>query len=129
LITDGMNTYGQKRLDDAVQAAQRAEAVIYSVGIGDRYYAGVDTGVLKKVSERTGGRAYFPRDEGELREAFKQIQEEMRSQYLIAYSPTNPKKDGSYRTIEIQLANPQLEKEKVKITHRQGYFAKTEKKK
>ena len=129
LITDGMNTYGQKKLDDAVQAAQRAEAVIYSVGIGDRYYAGVDTGVLKKVSERTGGRAYFPRDEGELRDAFKQIQEEMRSQYLIAYSPTNPKKDGSYRTIEIQLANPQLEKEKVKITHRQGYFAKTEKKK
>lgn len=129
LITDGVNTYGQKKLDDAVQASQKAEAVIYSIGIGDRYYDGVDTGVLKKVSERTGGRAYFPRDENELREAFKQIQEEMRSQYLIAYEPTNSKKDGSYRTIEIQLVNPELNKEKVKITHRQGYFAKTEKKK
>jgi len=129
LITDGVNTYGQKKLDDAVQAAQKAEAVIYSIGIGDRYYDGVDTGVLKKVSERTGGRAYFPRDEGELRDAFKQIQEEMRSQYLIAYEPTNSKKDGSYRTIEIQLANPELAKQKIKITHRQGYFAKTEKKK
>jgi VWFA-related protein len=128
LITDGVNTYGQKRLDDAVQAAQRAEAVIYSIGIGDRYYDGVDTGVLKKVSERTGGRAYFPRDEGELRDAFKQIQEEMRSQYLLAYEPTNSKRDGSYRTIEIQLVNPQLEKDKVKVTHRQGYFAKAEKK-
>lgn len=129
LLTDGMNTYGQKKLDEAVLAAQKAEAVIYVIGIGDRYYYGVDTGVLKKISERTGGRAYFPRDENDLREAFKQIQEEMRSQYLIAYEPTNAKKDGSYRTIEIQLANPQLEKEKVKITHRQGYFAKTEKKK
>lgn len=129
LITDGVNTYGQKRLDDAVQAAQKAEAVVYSIGIGDRYYDGVDTGVLKKISERTGGRAYFPRDEGELRDAFKQIQEEMRSQYLIAYEPTNSKKDGSYRTIEIQLANSQLEKDKVKLTHRQGYFAKTDKKK
>ena len=124
LITDGVNTYGQKKLDDAVRSAQRAEAVVYSIGIGDRYYDGVDTGVLKKVSERTGGRAYFPRDESELRDAFKQIEEEMRSQYLIAYEPSNPKKDGSYRTIEIQLTNPALEKDKVKLTHRQGYFAK-----
>jgi Ca-activated chloride channel homolog len=128
LLTDGVNTFGQKRLDDAVQAAQRAEAVIYSIGIGDRFYDGVDKGVLQKVSERTGGRAYFPRDENDLRDAFKQIQDEMRSQYLIAYEPTNAKKDGSYRTIEIQLVNAQLSKDKVKITHRQGYFAKTEKK-
>jgi len=128
LLTDGVNTYGQKRLDDAVQAAQKAEAVIYSIGIGDRFYDGVDKGVLNKVSERTGGRAYFPRDENDLRQAFQQIQEEMRSQYLIAYEPTNAKKDGSYRTIEIQLVNSQLAKDKVKITHRQGYFAKTEKK-
>jgi VWFA-related protein len=129
LLTDGLNTYGNKKLDEAVQAALKAEAVIYSIGIGDNFYYGVDEGVLKKVSERTGGRAYFPRDEVELRQAFKQIQEEMRSQYLIAYEPTNPAKDGTYRTIEIQLTNPQLQKEKIKLTHRQGYFAKTEKKK
>jgi VWFA-related protein len=129
LLTDGVNTYGQKKLDDAVLAAQKAEAVVYSIGIGDRFYDGVDENVLKKISDRTGGRAYFPRDEGELREAFKQIQEEMRSQYLIAYEPSNANKDGSYRKIEIQLVNPQLTKDKVKVTHRQGYFAKTEKKK
>ena len=128
LLTDGVNTSGRKKLDEAVQAAQKAEAVIYSIGIGDRFYDGVDKGVLNKISERTGGRAYFPRDENDLRDAFQQIQEEMRSQYLIAYEPTNAKKDGSYRTIEIQLVNPQLAKDKVKVTHRQGYFAKTEKK-
>ena len=129
LLTDGLNTYGSKKLDDAVQAALKAEAVIYSIGIGDNFYYGVDEGVLKKISERTGGRAYFPRDEVELRQAFRQIQEEMRSQYLIAYEPTNPAKDGTYRTIDIELANPQLQRDKIKLTHRQGYFAKIEKKK
>jgi Ca-activated chloride channel family protein len=128
LLTDGVNTFGKKKLDDAVQAALRSEAVVYSIGIGDNFYSGVDEPALRKISERTGGRAYFPRDESELRQAFKQIQDEMRSQYLIAYEPSNQKRDGSYRKIEIQLVSQQAQKEKVKITHRQGYFAKTDKK-
>ena len=125
LLSDGINTYGKKKLDDAVQAAQRAEAVIYSIGIGDNFYGGVDEGTLKRVSERTGGRAYFPRDEAELRAAFKQIQDEMRSQYLVAYEPSNQTLDGSYRTIEIKVINPELQKQKVQVTHRKGYFAKS----
>ena len=129
LLSDGVNTFGKKKLDDAVQAALRSEAIIYSIGIGDNFYSGVDKGSLNKISERTGGRAYFPRDERELRDAFAQIQEEMRSQYLIAYEPSDQKRDGSYRKIEIQLVNPQLQKDKIKVTHRQGYFAKTAPKK
>lgn len=129
LLTDGVNTSGLKKLDDAVQAALKSEAIIYSIGIGDNFFAGVDKGALNKISERTGGRAYFPRDERELREAFQQIQEEMRSQYLIAYEPSDQKRDGSYRKIEIDLTNQQLVKDKVKVTHRQGYFAKTDTKK
>jgi len=119
----------KKKSDDSVQAALRSEAIIYSVGIGDNFYSGVDKGSLDKISERTGGRAYYPRDEGELRDAFRQIQEEMRSQYLIAYEPTNQNRDGSYRKIEIQMVNQQLVKEKIRVTHRQGYFAKTGQKK
>lgn len=129
LLTDGYDTFSRKKLDDAARAAQKAEAVIYSVGIGDKFYDGVNKGVLEKISEKTGGRAYFPKDEIELRDAFKQIQDEMRSQYLLAYEPTNSVKDGSYRTIEIQLVNPQLQKDKIKLTHRQGYFAKGDSKK
>ncbi len=129
LLSDGYDTFSKKKLEDAVQAAQRAEAVIYSIGIGDNFYDGVDEGSLKRISERTGGRAYFPRDENELRQAFKQIQEEMRSQYLIAYEPTNRALDGSYRKIEIQIVNPELEKQQVRLSHRQGYFAKTATKK
>ncbi len=129
LLTDGVNTSGKKKLDDAVQAALRSEAIIYSIGIGDNFYSGVDKGSLNKISERTGGRAYYPRDERELREAFKQIQDEMRSQYLISYEPSNQNRDGSFRKIEIQLVNSQLQKEKIKVTHRQGYFAKSSQKK
>jgi len=129
LLTDGYDTFSRMKLDDAARAAQKAEAVVYTIGIGDKFYDGVNKGVLEKISEKTGGRAYFPKDESELRDAFKQIEEEMRSQYLIAYEPSNPAKDGSYRTIEIQLVNPQLQKDKIKLTHRQGYFAKTETKK
>ena len=120
LLTDGINTYGRKKLDEAVQAAIKAEAVIYSIGIGDSFQQGVDEGSLRKISERTGGRAFFPRDEAELRKAFQQIQIEMRSQYLIAYEPVNQKRDGSFRTIEIQLANSELQKQKVNLTHRKG---------
>ena len=129
LLTDGVNTYGKKKLNDAVEAAQRAEAVIYSIGIGDNFTNGVDEGSLNKISERTGGKAFFPRDELELRKAFQQIQEEMRSQYLVAYEPTNAALDGSYRTIEIKLTNPELQKQKIQLTHRKGYFAKAQKKK
>ena len=129
LLSDGMNTSGQKKLEEAVQAAQKSEAVIYCVGIGDNFYDGVDKGALNKISERTGGRAFYPRDEAELREAFRLIQEEMRSQYLIAYEPINQKRDGSYRKIGIQMTNPEMQKQKIKVTHREGYFAKTDSKK
>lgn len=125
LLTDGENTSGRKKIEEAVDAALKAEAVIYTIGVGDDFYGGVNKGILNKLSDRTGGRAYFPRDERELREAFKQIQEEMRSQYLLAYEPSNPEKDGTYRRIEIQMVNPELAKQKVKLTHRQGYFAKS----
>ena len=124
LLSDGDNTSGKKKLDEAVQSALRAEAAIYAIGIGDNFYSGVVKGTLEKLSDRTGGRAYFPKDERDLREAFRQIQEEMRSQYLIAYEPSDQKLDGVYRKIEIRLLNPVLLRDKIKLTHRQGYFAK-----
>jgi Ca-activated chloride channel homolog len=123
LLTDGEDTSSQKRMQEAIDRAVKADAVIYSIGIGDAYY-GINEGVLKKVSERTGGRAFFPRDESELRAAFSQIQEELRSQYLVAYSPTNKNRDGSFRRVLIEVANPELRKN-LRLTYRQGYFAKT----
>lgn len=125
LLTDGLNNYGTKKFEEALNEAVRNEITIYTIGIGDYYYNGIDMPTLRRISERTGGRAYFPEDESGLRDAFKQIEVEMRSQYLVAYEPANSAKDGTYRKIEIELANPDLSKQKVKLTHRQGYFARS----
>lgn len=59
LLTNGVNTYGQKKLDDAVQAALRIEAAIYAIGVGDDFYDGVDKGVLKKITETNGRASVF----------------------------------------------------------------------
>jgi Ca-activated chloride channel homolog len=128
LLSDGIDTYGSKKMEDAIQEAIKHEVVIYCVGIGDYYYGGVNEGALRKLAESTGGHAYFPREESQLRKAFDQIQTELRSQFLVAYEPLNPKKDGTYRKIKIEIANPELAKQKVKLTHREGYFAKTDNK-
>ena len=85
---------------------------------------GVDEGSLKKIAERTGGRAYFPRSERELRTAFAQIQRDLREQYLVAYSPSNKSRDGSYRRIQIEVIDEEMRKQKLKLNYRPGYFAK-----
>ncbi len=128
LVTDGVDTSSRKKMSDAVDRAIKADALIFAVGIGDNYrYTGVDEGSLRKIAERTGGRAYFPRDEADLRSAFKQIERELREQYLLAYSPTNQKRDGSYRKVQIEVINPDLRSQGLKLNYRQGYFARVDK--
>lgn len=124
LLTDGEDTISQVKMHDAIERAQKADALIYSIGIGDSYNFGVNEGALRKLSEQTGGRAYFPHSERELREAFAQIQRDLREQYLIAYSPSNKTQDGSYRRIQIELINPEFRKQNLKLNYRAGYFAK-----
>jgi Ca-activated chloride channel homolog len=124
LLTDGDDTSSRMKMHEAIERAQKADALIYSIGIGDRYTFNVDEGSLRKISEKTGGRAYFPSNERDLREAFAQIQRDLREQYLVAYSPSNKNRDGSYRRVEIQVVNPALRQE-LKLNYRPGYFAKT----
>jgi Ca-activated chloride channel homolog len=125
LLTDGEDTSSQVKMHDAIERAQKADALIYAIGIGDSYQGGVDMGKLQKITEQTGGRAYFPRNESELRSAFAQIQRDLREQYLVAYSPQNKARDGSYRRIQIEIVEPELRKQKLKLNYRPGYFAKT----
>jgi Ca-activated chloride channel homolog len=125
LLTDGDDTSSRLKMDEAIEAAQKADALIYAIGIGDRYTFNVNEGALRKIAEKTGGRAYFPRHERDLRDAFTQIQRDLREQYLVAYSPRNKNRDGSYRKIEIQIVNPELKQQNLKLNYRAGYFAKT----
>jgi VWFA-related protein len=125
LLTDGEDTSSRMKMHEAIERAQKADSLIYAIGIGDRYSFNIDEGSLRKITEQTGGRAYFPRHERDLRDAFDQIQRDLREQYLVAYSPSNKARDGSYRRIEIQLINPNLKQQNLKLNYRAGYFAKT----
>src|SRR5882762_6405986 len=117
LLTDGEDTISQVKMHEAIERAEKADALLYAVGIGDSYQGGVDESSLKKITAQTGGRAYFPRSESELRSAFAQIQRDLREQYLVAYSPSNKSRDGSYRRIEIEIVNPDLRKQNLKLNY------------
>lgn len=126
LITDGIDQGSRLKIDDALRAAQRADAIIYGIeyydpseyGYGGLVFGGGGGSYLKRMSEETGGRVFKVDRKHPLSDAFKQIQEEMRSQYAIGYTPTNDVKDGSYRRIDLKTREKDL-----KVQVRKGYFA------
>lgn len=123
ILTDGLNTSGRLSQKEAIDRVLGAEAVVYVIGIGSKR-DGLDRNALRDLAQHTGGRAFFPDKKFDLDAAFAEIEKELRTQYLIAYSSTNKKRDGSYRKITIELTNPALKKEKLEIRYRPGYYAK-----
>jgi VWFA-related protein len=124
LLTDGYDTSSRLLRTDAINRALENETVIYAIGIGDNKAEGVNRDGLKAVAAATGGRAFFPKRETDLKTAFSEIEQELRSQYLIAYSSSNKKRDGAYRQMRLEITNPELKKEDLKLRYRPGYFAK-----
>ena len=123
LLTDGLDTTSRLLQKEAINRSLAAETVVYAIGIGSKR-DGVNHDVLRDLAQRTGGRAFFPDKKFDLDAAFAEIERELRTQYLIAYSSTNKKRDGSYRKISIEITNPELKKEKLEIRHRPGYYSK-----
>lgn len=126
LLSDGDDTKSRLRLHHAAEEAVRGNAVVYSIGIRDRKFPTGDMrrDYLRRVAEETGGRAFFPKNRADLAAAFAQIEQELRSQYLLSYTPTNRAHDGSFRKIEIELTNPALRKQKLRLLYREGYYAR-----
>jgi VWFA-related protein len=124
LITDGEDEGSRETEKAAIEAAQKADAIIYGILYVDRqFYGGFGGGysgesTLKHLSEETGGRLFQVERKNTLDSIFDQIQQEMRTQYAIGYTPTNGKKDGSYRKIDLRTANKDL-----KVQVRKGYYA------
>jgi len=123
LLSDGINTSSRLTQKEAINRVLAAESVVYTIGIGSKR-DGLDRNALRDLAEGTGGRAFFPDKKFDLDAAVAEIERELRTQYLIAYSSTNKKRDGSYRKITIEITNPDLKKEKLEIRHRPGYYAK-----
>lgn len=123
LISDGADTTSKVKMKEAIEAAQRADVIIYAISdrAGGSFFQAYerDDGTLKKYAEETGGKAFFPSKPQDIKKAFDAIQEELRSQYTVAYSPTNGARDGSYRQIKISLT----QSKDLKVRVRKGYYA------
>jgi VWFA-related protein len=125
LITDGEDQGSFYNRKTAIEAAQRSDAMIFSIYYVDRgfYYAngmfgGGGEGDLRKMSEETGGHVFTVSSKHPLTEVFKEIQDELRNQYSIGYESTNPNRDGSFRHIEIKVDNSDY-----RVQARNGYYA------
>lgn len=126
LLTDGVDQGSQNKLRDAIEAAQKADTIVYVLLCADRGFYGFGgyggEGEMKKLTAETGGRVINVGNKMEkLKNAFDQISQELRSQYNIGYVPTNLMRDGSFRKVEIRS------KDGYKIQSRSGYFAIPEK--
>lgn len=122
ILTDGQDEGSRLKLQDAIEASQKADAIVYVLLCADRgFYGGFGysgEGDMRKLTEQTGGRVINVGNKfDKLRQAFDQIAAELRSQYNIGYTPTNEKKDGTYRKLEIK------NKQGYKIQARSGYYA------
>jgi VWFA-related protein len=124
LLTDGQDEGSRLKIKDAIEAAQKADAIVYVLLCADRGFYGSfgvgysGVGEMQKLTEATGGRVINVGNKfDKLRDAFDQIAQELRSQYNIGYTPANPKQDGSYRKLEIK------NKQGHKIQARAGYYA------
>jgi Ca-activated chloride channel family protein len=124
LFTDGNDTSSRLKLNEAAESAIKESVAVYSIGIGDEYYGGTSEGDLRKISERTGGRAYFPKKVKDLQSVFEEIKQELRSQYLVSYSATGGKPGDKLRKIKIELVNPELRKQGLQLSYQQGYFTR-----
>jgi len=124
LLTDGQDEGSKLKIQDAIEAAQKADAIVYVLLCADRGFYGMQgafysgEGDMRKLTEQTGGRFINVGNKfDKLREAFDQISQELRSQYNLGYTPSNTKLDGGYRKLEIK------NKQGNKIQARAGYYA------
>jgi VWFA-related protein len=120
VISDGADQGSHYKIKDAIEAAHRADAIVYSILYVDPNFNGFP-GDLKRISEETGGRLFEVDRRTSLDGIFTAIEEEMRSQYTLTYASTNTSRDGGFRKIEIRPKD-----KNVKIQARRGYYAESD---
>jgi len=105
LLSDGKDEGSRFTFEETLEFARRAGVAVYAIGLGE----GVERRKLARFSEETGGRAFFPRDAGELAGIYATIQEELRSQYLIAYQSTTTRNDPGFRVVDLKVGRSGME--------------------
>ncbi|MFL6254155.1 MAG: VWA domain-containing protein [Pyrinomonadaceae bacterium] len=123
LVTDGVDTSSRIKPDKAVEHLLREGVAVYGVGIGDeRSFQGVDVSSVRKVSERTGGRALFPKKNGDLPVAFEQVRRELLTSYALSFAAPAPRRDGKPLKLRVEVVNPELRRQGVQLAHPQSLF-------
>lgn len=118
LLSDGEDNQSRVTFAEAIEMAQRAEVILYAISTNVSNIKMRGDKVMEKMAEATGGRAFFPFKIEDVSNAFAEIQDELRSQYAVAYKPADFAADGRYRTIEILADNKRYH-----VRSRKGYYA------
>src|SRR5215470_15436167 len=119
LLSDGDDNQSHVTREEAIEMAQRAEAIIYTISTNVSGTKGQGDKVLERIADATGGRAFFPFQIRDVANAFAEIQDELRSQYAVSYKPADFRADGHYRTIEI-IPN---DRKNFRVRSRRGWYA------
>ena len=118
LLSDGDDNLSHVTREEAIEMAQRAEVIVYTISTNISGMKGKGDKVLERIADATGGRAFFPFQIRDVSDAFSSIQDELRSQYAMSYKPADFVADGRYRAIEISARDKGL-----KVRTRKGYYA------
>jgi VWFA-related protein len=119
LLTDGYDEHSTSEIDETVAALKKSSVTLYVIGMGG--VAGISLkgeALLKQLAGQTGGRAWFPRDDRRLGEAYATTAEEVQQRYVMTYTPSNQRRDGTWRRITVNMRDPELN-----VRARDGYTA------
>ena len=122
LLSDGDDNQSHVSREEAIEMAQRAGVIIYTISTNVTGGGTRGDKVLERIADATGGRAFFPFQIRDVASAFAEIQDELRSQYALSYKPADFRADGRYRTIQILAKNHK----NLRVRSRHGYYAPAE---
>ena len=118
IISDGEDNQSEHSRTEAIEMAERAQVIIYTISTDDSGLILRGDKVLEQLADSTGGRAFFPFKMKDIRSSFSAIEDELRSQYVVSYHPADFEPDGRYRSIQITALKRDLQ-----VRARRGYFA------
>jgi Ca-activated chloride channel homolog len=118
VVSDGEDNQSEVSKMQAIEMAQRAQVIIYTISTDDSGLILRGDKVLQQLADATGGRAFFPFKMKDIKSSFSAIEDELRSQYVVSYHPADFDADGRYRSIEITALKKDLQ-----VRARKGYFA------
>ena len=123
LFSDGEDSSSKLKMKTVVERAIRDDVAVFSIGIADQRF-GSNKAVLKQLSDRTGGRAFFPKSGDDVNNIFLGVNEELRSQYSVTFTPNDKSSHNPFHKVRIELSNPELRKMELHLAYRDGYYSR-----